>query len=80
MEKDYGGINMTEREMLIMIMTKQTQMAEDIKTLKDVLSTKADYHKLQEIEEDVKSLRKTQWMAIGATPVIVWFIEHFLIK
>jgi len=80
MEKDYGGMNMTEREMLIMIMTKQSQMAEDLKNLKDVLSTKADAHRMEEIEADVKDLRKTQWVASGAVAVVVWVAQQIIFK
>lgn len=87
MREDIDKLNgMTERELLLIIMTKQDQMVKDIQQLSNILVTKADASKLSELETDIKELQKEnseikrmQWIATGAVGVFVWAVEHFLV-
>lgn len=85
MEVDMNKL--TEREMLILIMSEQKQFKQALEEIKHVLLLKADASKLADLEKDVKELQKenseikrTQWLSIGGVGTAVWAIEHFFLK
>jgi len=77
---DFDFTKLSDREILILMAQAQKQLAEEIKDLKQVILTKADAKRMEEIENDVKMLKKTIWIASGAAGVLVWAVEHILLK
>lgn len=68
---------MKDRDILIMVYTKQENLEDRLTKIETSLSAKADSKRLEEIEGDVKDLRKSQWMASGAVGAILWAFQHF---
>lgn len=69
---------MKDRDILIMVYTNQKNFDERLSKIEDSLTAKADSKRMEEIEKDVKDLRKSQWMASGAVGAILWAVQHFI--
>jgi len=76
MELEFNKLS--DRELLLLIMQEQKNQREDFKSLKLLIESKADGKRMEEIEKDVKDLRKTQWLASGAVGSILWVVSHFM--
>lgn len=78
---DNGLSKMNDRDLLVMIYTKQENLENEFKEVKIALAGKADAKRLEQIEVDVKSLQKTQWKAAGyisaITSIATFVATHF---
>lgn len=69
---------LSDREILILIMSEQKNIKEELKSLKHTIELKADAKRLQDVEDDVKFLNKMVWIATGAVSMVSWLAAKFL--
>lgn len=69
---------LTDREILILIMSEQKNIKDELKDLKITIELKADAKRLDDVENDVKFLNKMVWVATGAVSIASWVASKVL--